>query len=70
MSELGDYMESRSRKGAWIEVASSHLQDDTGVVAPVRERGLKSAGYLKHHTYRRRSRKGAWIEVSGSLAAS
>ena len=32
---------SRSREGAWIEIAQSMSDNGVGSVAPVRERGLK-----------------------------
>ena len=34
----------RSRKGAWIEIEVQRYNEGGCVVAPVRERGLKSAG--------------------------
>ena len=54
-----------SRKGAWIEIALRKELDNDPAVAPVRERGLKSAhgALLFQHVFRR-SRKGAWIEIS------
>ena len=55
---------SRSREGAWIEIDSATATIAPSVVAPARERGLKS-----HCTYYSpisvsRSREGAWIEIA------
>ena len=55
----------RSRKGAWIEISSNYENQGTqGVVAPVRERGLKWLLRAKQGKMRRRSREGAWIEIA------
>ena len=54
----------RSREGAWIEIASIGQNLLAALVAPARERGLKSYPmdiYLA--MVRRRSREGAWIEI-------
>ena len=58
------FLESRSRKGAWIEMHRKPYRWPQQHVAPVRERGLKSVSRctdsLKSFG---RSRKGAWIEI-------
>ena len=46
-----DYRNSpigRSRKGAWIEIFALFLASDAKLVAPVRERGLKSYPAMLH----------------------
>ena len=55
---------SRSREGAWIEILfMSSLLNFQGV-APVRERGLKSAAVpVEKLSEYCRSREGAWIEI-------
>ena len=63
--------EGRSREGAWIEMICIGLRSLFLVVAPVRERGLKSCiaicvGWLGIC----RSREGAWIEMSTHGSAS
>ena len=55
---------SRSREGAWIEIAlSANYNLGEGVVAPARERGLKFSLILLVYTIPSRSREGAWIEI-------
>ena len=57
-------MGGRSREGAWIEIGKPNPQAFRMAVAPVRERGLKSAFYRHQNRGRgRRSREGAWIEM-------
>ena len=54
----------RSREGAWIEIALTLATRLQAVVAPARERGLKS--YSPVAAERQtvgRSREGAWIEI-------
>ena len=54
----------RSREGAWIEINNkTGLPLPQNLVAPVRERGLKSStdGAVSYDTSR--SREGAWIEI-------
>ena len=53
----------RSRKGAWIEIQREFAAALGLSVAPVRERGLKSAKRLSGRHCTCRSRKGAWIEI-------
>ena len=54
----------RSREGAWIEITSSASTPTGGVVAPARERGLKSGnGQCVACMKLGRSREGAWIEM-------
>ena len=53
----------RSREGAWIEINLSNYVGDVGVVAPVRERGLKSLPIDSDAGNYSRSREGAWIEI-------
>ena len=61
----------RSRKGAWIEISSNYENQGTqGVVAPVRERGLKWLLRAKQGKMRRRSREGAWIEIRNMVGFS
>ena len=55
---------SRSRKGAWIEMALASAASLTILVAPARERGLKCEARSACAAARRRSRKGAWIEIT------
>ena len=56
-------MLGRSRKGAWIENDGKIIYPSRRKVAPVRERGLKTAGQsLPTLNDDSRSRKGAWIE--------
>ena len=55
---------SRSRKGAWIEIGILTTGNPQGGVAPVRERGLKLCfGWFPADVRKGRSRKGAWIEI-------
>ena len=54
----------RSREGAWIEMLLAFAALMSASVAPARERGLKSAAWLRTSTLRRRSREGAWIEIA------
>ena len=57
-------VKSRSREGAWIEICPEVAEKILAEVAPVRERGLKSAIYLRSDVKQRcRSREGAWIEI-------
>ena len=53
----------RSRKGAWIEIIFNHMGNESALVAPVRERGLKLLSSTCTGRRLRRSRKGAWIEI-------
>ena len=55
---------SRSREGAWIEIASANIAIGHCPVAPVRERGLKYLCSIQQPHQKRRSREGAWIEIS------
>ena len=43
-------LRSRSRKGAWIEIANYNLGEGVTAVAPVRERGLKYILYDSSNT--------------------
>ena len=63
--EYGD--NSRSRKGAWIEIALCVAIGAAATVAPVRERGLKFSHIASNIGTGGRSRKGAWIEMLVSL---
>ena len=55
---------SRSREGAWIEIVAAICDSVVNMVAPARERGLKSGtGYRLMGKEPRRSREGAWIEI-------
>ena len=54
----------RSREGARIEMEISLLLMVALIVAPARERGLKSATSNQSYTLKRRSREGARIEIS------
>ena len=57
-------LKSRSREGAWIEIAYYVRECVYCLVAPVRERGLKYFFTLPPlSSARRRSREGAWIEM-------
>ena len=54
----------RSREGAWIEIAFKILSCKAFLVAPARERGLKSYDMpLVQGADIGRSREGAWIEI-------
>ena len=56
---------SRSREGAWIEIAPITLRADNVPVAPARERGLKLPRLMKNLSWAQcRSREGAWIEIT------
>ena len=54
----------RSREGAWIEISRRYVYNGLHVVAPVRERGLKSNGSVIDTNPSGRSREGAWIEIN------
>ena len=57
---------SRSRKGAWIEIPGAVVLGFTATVAPARERGLKLVSNPQRQSgHQCRSRKGAWIEIHG-----
>ena len=56
-------MFGRSREGAWIEIFSHQPTQTLHLVAPVRERGLKSDVMADIKARRGRSREGAWIEI-------
>ena len=58
---------SRSREGAWIEISIIYIYIVPAVVAPVRERGLKSADVMERCKEVGRSREGAWIEIAGDI---
>ena len=53
----------RSREGAWIEITDRPMHKFLGVVAPVRERGLKYEPIVRMTNGVSRSREGAWIEI-------
>ena len=53
----------RSREGAWIEIALVTIIIAATIVAPARERGLKSARLGLSSRATSRSREGAWIEI-------
>ena len=59
---------SRSREGAWIEMLEELAALHEIIVAPVRERGLKSEYRLYKGWGIYRSREGAWIEIFLKLA--
>ena len=54
---------SRSREGAWIEISSENAYRKDSMVAPARERGLKSKMQTTRGCSTGRSREGAWIEI-------
>ncbi len=57
----------RSREGAWIEMDFPNMLGKMIIVAPVRERGLKSSvATALTKSVASRSREGAWIEISPS----
>ena len=59
-----NYLVRRSREGAWIEMLSLCHLPYQGIVAPVRERGLKYKSINFRKRFKEsRSRKGAWIEI-------
>ena len=45
-------VQSRSRKGAWIEIVTWKEVTNSDIVAPVRERGLKLHSFFTTHTNR------------------
>ena len=54
----------RSREGAWIEIKAMIGQCSAIIVAPARERGLKSLlQSIPKGQQDGRSREGAWIEI-------
>ena len=58
-----EVVESRSREGAWIEIAHMSKAPPNLTVAPARERGLKLILNALQAALSRRSREGAWIEI-------
>ena len=59
-----DWLPSRSREGAWIEIKALAIKFLVVViVAPARERGLKYSNLLIGWCPDCRSREGAWIEI-------
>ena len=61
----------RSREGAWIEIPICVSISNVLIVAPVRERGLKSCLLNSAvNSWLRRSREGAWIEIGIGLGFS
>ena len=60
---LFDQSNGRSREGAWIEMSCICGAAPAPVVAPARERGLKSAAWPSAPQSLSRSREGAWIEI-------
>ena len=59
----------RSREGAWIEIVLKDCRANGYIVAPVRERGLKSSYHANWWSVVCRSREGAWIEIDISITS-